>query len=196
MAWTLRNTFLGLAVSATGLPACGGKVSDDNLVSTELGGNSGVANGTGGTTVTGGATATGGDSVLAGGAAPADGLKPIFQGDATAIAMGACASSTLPGDADASVQSCRLVHPQVQALCTSMIIDARVDQLSLLLTTVDVTQLLVDYTSPNCPLGNGYYLDAATNEFVLCPATCDFLQLGTAKAILYVHCDPLHSCIE
>lgn len=188
MSCTLRSTLLGLVVSATGLPACGGKVSDDNLVSTEVGGNSGVANATGGT------TATGGDSVLAGGAAPTIGLEPISQSDANAMAMGACASFPLLVD-DTSLQSCRLAHPQVQATCASTFIDARMDQLSLMLRTVAGTQLLVDDTSPDCPLSNGYYLDAATDELVLCPTTCDLLQPGTAMT-LYVHCDSMPPCIN
>lgn len=165
-------------------------MSDDSLVSTEVGGNGGVANGAGGT------TATGGDSVSAGGAAPTNGLEPISPGDTNTIELDACAGSTLLVNGDTSSQSCRLAHPQVQAPCSSTFIDARIDQLSLVLTTVDGTRLLVDYTSPDCPLGNGYYLDVTTNEFVLCSATCDLLQPGTATAILYVHCDPAPPCIN
>jgi hypothetical protein len=194
-----RSIWLMVAVAAL---ACGGRIDDPETFSPATGG---VSSTVGGTAVGGASGAVGGTAGTSN-SAPVSGLVPLSDSDLQQILATSCSeSSLLPGTSDASTSGCRFAPPQISSGCGGQR-DATADELNVVLTYSEIEKyaavrvgslMRATSTSSDCPLGDGFYFDSASSEFVLCPLTCARLELNPGSTVeIYVRCGIVALCIN
>jgi hypothetical protein len=184
MPWLGVRLFVGTCVLAA--CGCGGKTADDSAQSAGTGGFAGSGSNSGGAAH--GITA-GSSSTSNGGSTPNGGLEPLSPDVFGQIQLNVCGTISEPNP------ECTFPRPQLHYGCGSLR-DATDADLNVVVTLNNGTLALLDFTSPDCPVGNGYFLDTSSNLFVLCPATCAMNQRLTEPILVYATCSIAAPCIN
>ncbi len=178
---------LGFVAIALAAFACGARAGDDVSVDNTVGGRRGNGSGFG----TGGVAAS--VPVSTGAVAPSDGLVPLSPDELSNIQVNACHATS--SDGGASWASCWLPRPPGTTVCGGEYTSATVEQIRVVITDTSGVPSLVTNTTPDCPLGNGYWIDEVNDRLGLCSSTCDALQTGDVTATVYGECGPASLCI-
>ena len=195
MALTLRQIAMGLAgASGMILGSCGGRTLDSTSQGAAEGGSGGVSADVGGaSTSVGGASSTNGDA----GSTASGGLEPISPDELGQIQSAACSvEEALVVSSHLLIPFCTLAQPTVTYGCGS-VRDATIDELSVVLVWSDGSLAQVEYSTPDCPNGEGYYSNPTSNGFTLCQRTCAALNQGSAIFVdMYARCGIIFTCIN